>query len=80
MAEVTGKTHDAGTGLEPGEHDLVQRDGRQPGQRNVERGMVKERDAEQRQSEEDEIDRDATDGRHAVGGKSGNRQQQECGQ
>ena len=51
----------AGAGLEAGEDELVDDDGREPGQRDLQRVVVEQRDAEQRQREQDEIDRDAED-------------------
>ena len=44
---------------EPGEEQLVDGDHREPGQRDLQRLVMKDRDAEQRQAEQNEIDRDA---------------------
>ena len=49
-------------------------------EQEAERLRLEQEAAEQRRREKDEVDRDATDGRQVAGGKSGNRQQQECGQ
>ena len=44
---------------EPGEEQLVDGDHREPGQRNLQRLVMEDRDAEQRQAEQNEINRDA---------------------
>ena len=44
---------------EPGEEQLVDSDHREPGQRDLQRLVMEDRDAEQRQAEQDEVDRDA---------------------
>ena len=44
---------------EPGEEQLVDGDHRKPGQRDLQRLVMEDRDAEQRQAEQDEINRDA---------------------
>ena len=48
-----------GAELEAGEGELVERDRRQAGERDRERVIVQQRDAEQGQGEQDEVDRDA---------------------
>ena len=45
--------------FESGEEQLVDGDGRKPGQRDLQRVVMKERDAQQRQPKQDEVDRDA---------------------
>ena len=74
MTKMPGKTSHADTGLEAGKNDLVQADREQPGQRHVQRGMVKERHAEQGRCKQDEIDGNATHRRQVTGGKGRNGQ------
>ena len=59
VLQVQREAGQPGAELEAGEGELVERDRRQPGQRDCERVMMKQRDAEQRQAEQDEIDRNA---------------------
>ena len=59
MPQVPGQAGQAGAVLEAGEAELVERDGGEAGQRHLQRVVVEERDAEQRQREQDEVDRDA---------------------
>ena len=61
VLHVQREAGEPGAEFEAGENELVERDGRKPGQRDVERVVVEQRDAEQRQAEQDEIDRDAED-------------------
>ena len=49
LRAVADEAGHANAGLEAGEDHLVQADRDEAGQRDVERGMVKERDAEQRE-------------------------------
>jgi nucleotide-binding universal stress UspA family protein len=46
--------------LEAGEDDFIDRDDRQPGQGHLQHVMVEHRHADQRRSEENEVNRDAT--------------------
>ena len=71
MAEMADETGNADPGLEAGEQHLVQADGDQAGQRDMERGMVKERHAKQGQGEQDEIDGNAADSRQVASRKGG---------
>ena len=54
---------DAGTFLEPGEHDLVGADDRQPDQRHAQGVVVEQRDAEQRERKENKVDGNRADAR-----------------
>ena len=59
MLHVQGEAGEAGAELEARECQLVDRDRSEPRQRHRERVMVENRDAEERQSEQNEIDRNA---------------------
>ena len=59
VLHVQREAGEPGAELEAGEDELVERDRRKPGQRDLQRVMMKQRDAEQRQREQDEIDGDA---------------------
>ena len=61
MREMSGQARDTGPGAKPGEDELVGRYDDQAGQRHAQRVLVKDRDASQRQCEQDEIDRDTQD-------------------
>ena len=67
VLQVRGEARQAGAVLEAGEAELVERDGGKPGQRHLQRVVVEQRDAEQRQREQDEIDRDAGDKQRLAG-------------
>ena len=59
VLHVQREAGEAGAEFEAGEDQLVERDDRKPGQRDVQRVMVEQRDAQQRQAEQDEIDGNA---------------------
>ena len=59
MVHVPHEAFEAGAGLEAGEAELVEDDDRQPGQRDLQRVAVENRDADQRQRKEDEIEGNA---------------------
>src|SRR5262245_45082652 len=72
MLQVQGETAKSDTEFEPGEDELVNRDGGQPRQRDIERVLVVQRDAGEGEAEQDEIDRNAEqiprlDGRQTAG-------------
>jgi hypothetical protein len=58
MAEMEYEARDAGTSLETGKCDLIDRYCDQPHQRHPQSVMVKQRNAEQCQTEQDKIDWD----------------------
>jgi hypothetical protein len=62
VMQVGGQTAQTGARLEPGERELVQHDCRKPTQGHGQNVVVKHRDAQQRQGEQDEIERNAQDG------------------
>ena len=68
-SEVQPEAGKARAGLEAGEHELVDDDRGEPDQRDRERVVVEQRDAEQRQREQDEIDGDAEELGHRSGGR-----------
>ena len=72
--EVGDEAGEARALLEAGEDDLVDRDHRQARDRHLERLVMEERDAQERQREENELERDAGDldrlGRGACPGKA----------
>ena len=59
VLHVQRETAEARPELEAGEAELVGDDGGEPGQRHLQRVVVEQRDAEQRQREQDEVDGDA---------------------
>ncbi len=59
MLQVQAETGQAAAEFEAGERDLVEHDREQAPECDLERAMVKQRDAGERQPEQDEIDRDA---------------------
>ena len=59
MLHVQAEAREAGAELEAGEGDLVERDRREARERDRERVIVQQRDAEQGQREQDEVDRNA---------------------
>ncbi len=81
VVQMREQTGNAAARLEPGKGQLVRGDDGEPGQADPERVMVEQRDAEERQREEDEIDRDARE-RRAVGrpGRRRRRQRDCAGQ
>ncbi len=63
VLDMSDKAHRAFTGLKTGEKDLVGRDRRQAAESNAHGVLMKHRDAKQGYPKQDEIDRDAEDGR-----------------
>ena len=63
VTEVPDQPVKARPGVESGDEHLVQADDGQSGHCHVQRGVVEQRHAEQGQREQDEIHRDAGDGR-----------------
>ena len=61
VLEVPGQAGRPVAGLETGEQQFVKRDRRQAGQPDVQRVVVKQRNAEQGQRKENEVERDAGD-------------------
>ena len=59
MLQVQRESHHAGAGFEAGHQNFVTGNDAQPGQRHGQRVMMKQRHAQQRQREQDEIYRDA---------------------
>ena len=59
MRHVLAEAAKPGAEFESGEGELVDDDGGEPGQRHRQRVVVEQRDAEQRQREQDEIDGDS---------------------
>ena len=56
MRHVVAEAGEARTVLESGEDEFVDDDGGKPGQRDRKRVAMEQRDAEQRQREQDEVD------------------------
>ena len=75
MRQVAGQPVQAGDTVKPGEAELVQDDGGKAGQRDLERVVVEQSDAEQGGGEQDEFDRDA-ENLQAIGGVSGQSREQ----
>ena len=73
VLEVQAEAGEAGAVFEAGEQELVERDGREPGERDCERVMVEQGDPEQGQAEQDEVDRDAEDIDRRARGLAGRR-------
>ncbi len=69
VAHVRAEAGDTGAVLEAGEDELVGRDGGQPRERHLQRVVVEQGDAQQRQAEQDEIDGDAEQRRTVAGRK-----------
>ncbi len=59
VLQVQGEAGETAAILEAGEDQLVEDDHRKAGQRDLQRLVVKQGDADQRQREQDEVDRDA---------------------
>ena len=59
MAEVSNETVNAGPGIKAGKYELVDDHRGETAQRDAQRVMVKQRDAQQRRRKQYEIDRDA---------------------
>ena len=59
MLHVQREPAEPAAELEPGEPELVDDDRRQAGERDLQRMVVEQRDPEQRQREQDEVDRNA---------------------
>ena len=70
VREMADQSRDAVAGLESGERKLVDGDRRQPDQRHAQRVVVEQRDTEQRQREQDEVDRDPQHFRRSAGSRS----------
>ena len=64
MRHVVTEAGDAGAVFEAGEDQLVDDDGREPGQRDGQRVVMEQRDAEQREREQDEIERGISEHEH----------------
>ena len=59
VLHVQREAGEASAELEAGEDELVDDDGGEPGERHLQRLVVEDRDADQREREQDEVDRNA---------------------
>ena len=82
VLDVQRKAAEAGAGFESRERELVEDDGGEAGERDLERAVMEQRDAEQRQRKQDEVDRNAEDKdrrRRGRGGGGFGEHRNECG-
>ena len=72
VLHVQGETGEPRAGLEAGERQLVDDDRRKPGQRNLQGLVMEDRDPDQRQAEQDEVDRNSQH-EHRLSGRGSGR-------